>query len=36
MAQSERRNQHLDRALVVATVGATRAEFFKDEDLATP
>jgi hypothetical protein len=30
----ERFNQYLDRSLVVATVGATGAEFFTDQDLA--
>ena len=32
----ERFNQYLDRTLVVATVGATGAEFFTDQDLALP
>ena len=32
----ERFNQYLDRSLVVATVGATGAEFFTDQDLALP
>jgi hypothetical protein len=32
----ERFNQYLDRSLVVATVGASGAEFFSDEDLALP
>ena len=32
----ERFNQYLDRSLVVATVGATGAEFFSDQDLAVP
>lgn len=32
----ERFNQYLDRSLVVATVGASGAEFFTDQDLALP
>ena len=32
----ERFNQYLDRSLVVATVGATGAQFFTDQDLALP
>ena len=32
----ERFNQYLDRSLVVATVGATGAEFFSDADIALP